>query len=621
MFGLQSPPTHAGVARPRAPRAAHSTLPEHYCPVPQRLIHDLHDTVVAIGLYALVGRLYLLSHAPIPLSRADVTRYDPTLSDGAVKRALDRLLRAGWLAQDTAAKKHRYTPTWGTVRGQGVVWAVGQPRMGRPNHVSRHVLDLELFDTCMGKLTPHPTLAATVTRFVMTPALTLGDIGSYLLTAAGLPRVTPALAWLGAIQGTQTRPLPSRQHLLATISQRVLTLEETPCLPLTALTPAGVRQLGLIEPSPAAPTTAQPQPLFFMPLEQIGDLAAFLAANLIGQDANAAGLPSAAETLKTASAGTSSHMPWDDQDYQDENNPPPTPSSTTNGGGGMLFKHQQTTPRRTPEVPDTEATRLLRTLNVRPTALIRHAETAPDQITAAIRDADSRPYVNDRAAWVVSLLDDAVEHGHTISVPRGVMPSEWYATGGWSYEALAPSDSESQEQSLALTEPPAEEVQQPEEDVSAPVQPEDMTGHLRSELLVRVRDRALRSLIETLSVSEGPQAITVACAREHLSLISGPLYSHIHAILHSCGRALPIRLRAAQQPLASPASAAVDDPECPDWIAAERWQGLSPMLRAALRGSRLEDGALRCVTPYLDQVVATRYRADVADLVCSSPRA
>ena len=236
-------------------------------------------------------------------------------------------------------------------------------------------------------------------------------------------------------------------------------------------------------------------------------------------------------------------------------------------------------------------------------------------------DADSRPYVNDRAAWVVSLLDDAKEHGHTISAPRGVMPSEWYATGGWSYEALAPSDSESQEQSLALTEPPAEEVQQPEEDVSAPVQPEELTGYLRSELLVRVRDRALRSLIETLSVSEGPQAITVACAREHLSLISGPLYSHIHAILHSCGRALPIRLRAAQQPLASPASAAVDDPGCPDWIAAERWQGLSPMLRAALRGSRLEDGALRCVTPYLDQVVATRYRADVADLVCSSPRA
>ena len=51
--------------------------PEHYCPIPQRLLADLHDTPIAIGLYALVARLYLIEQAPVPLSRADVQRYDP----------------------------------------------------------------------------------------------------------------------------------------------------------------------------------------------------------------------------------------------------------------------------------------------------------------------------------------------------------------------------------------------------------------------------------------------------------------------------------------------------------------------------------------------------------------
>src|SRR6266545_2775267 len=94
-------------------------LPKAYLTIPTRLLADLHDTPLAIGLYALIGRLYLVHQAPVPLSRADVLRYDPTLKAGAVKRAFDRLVAGGWLVEaiPEGRKKQRYTPTWGRVQG------------------------------------------------------------------------------------------------------------------------------------------------------------------------------------------------------------------------------------------------------------------------------------------------------------------------------------------------------------------------------------------------------------------------------------------------------------------------------------------------------------------------
>src|SRR4051812_17323885 len=73
--------------------------PSAYCPIPQRLLTDLHDTPLAIGVYGLVARLYLVAKIPIPLSVPDVLRYDPTLSRGAVLRALARLIGGGYLIE------------------------------------------------------------------------------------------------------------------------------------------------------------------------------------------------------------------------------------------------------------------------------------------------------------------------------------------------------------------------------------------------------------------------------------------------------------------------------------------------------------------------------------------
>ena len=210
-----------------APISRSIEQPSAYCPIPQRLLTDLHDTPLAIGVYGLVARLYLVAQAPIPLSVPDVMRYDPTLSRGAVLRALARLLAGGYLIEAAQiGLKTRYTPAWGRVNGAALAWNMQQSCLGRPRHVARLRLDRRLFDICMGKLVPHTTRAASITRYVTTPVLALSDIGCYALALAGLPRATPALIRIGAVREGIARALPSDERLLALISQRALELGE-----------------------------------------------------------------------------------------------------------------------------------------------------------------------------------------------------------------------------------------------------------------------------------------------------------------------------------------------------------------------------------------------------------
>ena len=61
----------ASYSRPRPPLTT-AEPPAPYCPVPRRMLSDLRDNAVAIGLYLLVARLYLVTHAPVPLGRTDV---------------------------------------------------------------------------------------------------------------------------------------------------------------------------------------------------------------------------------------------------------------------------------------------------------------------------------------------------------------------------------------------------------------------------------------------------------------------------------------------------------------------------------------------------------------------
>jgi hypothetical protein len=248
--------------------------PNWYSSIPRRLLTDLHDTPLAIGMYALIARLFVIVRESVPLSRADVLRYDPNLKPGAIKRAFDRLLHGGWLVQaEERRQKHAYTPTWGRVNGTALPWRLDDACHGRPRHVQRLMLDRNLFDICMGKLTPHAALPATVTRYVTAPALSLFDIGCYALTLADSVRPTSALRWLGLIHNDQARPLPSEERLLALISQQTLTLDDERIAPHTMeLTLSGTRRIGLASVSPPNPHDGTAQPLFFVPPRLIGNV-------------------------------------------------------------------------------------------------------------------------------------------------------------------------------------------------------------------------------------------------------------------------------------------------------------------------------------------------------------
>ena len=192
-------------ARPHpAPMPAEPVAP--YCPLPRRMLGDLRDNGLAIGLYLLVARLYLVSHAPIPLSRADVLAFDPSLKTGAIKRAFDRLIAGGWLivSSEASSPKHHYTPSWGAIGGTVRPWSLQAPALGRPRHLEAVRVNRELLDVGLGRLAPHPRHAAEIARYLVAPALSLADLGAYALAIAGLGHATPTLYTLGLVEGDTT---------------------------------------------------------------------------------------------------------------------------------------------------------------------------------------------------------------------------------------------------------------------------------------------------------------------------------------------------------------------------------------------------------------------------------
>jgi hypothetical protein len=462
---LSQPPARAVQTAQRAVSTPPTAQPTNYCPVPQRLLADLRDTPLAIGLYALIARLYLVHQAPIPLSRDDILRYDPTLKAGAVKRACDRLVAGGWLVEPSRERhrKQRYTPTWGHVNGTALPWRMDHPCLGRPRHITRLPLDRSLLDICMGKLTPHPTQLATITRYITIPALSLADIGCYALTQAERPHETPNLRWLGLVRNGRALPLPADERLLALITQRPLTLDDAtsstdgpPGRLDTELTASGARRLGLNPSPPPSPANDHEHPLFFVPPHLIGSLIGPLIGSLIGPDADANAAPTAPLCPESRPALRPAGITWESNENRDKKTPPPTPPAT-GGGAHPTFQKERKPPRAPrqsahlaprrqaatelqntecgvpsappsrplrglrgsprPEIPDTAATQLLKTINVRPEQLIELADLPAATVAAAITDGRARDGIRDLAGWVVSLLRTQRDYGWQITPP------------------------------------------------------------------------------------------------------------------------------------------------------------------------------------------------------------
>jgi hypothetical protein len=153
-----------------------------YLLIPQRLCMDVRDNPLAIGVYSLIARLFLVSHAAIPLSASDIQRFDTSVSYGQARRALERLVDTGWLAV-TLGRKNSYLPTWGRIHGSCRPWQFGVEKFGRPPHVRVYRIEADQIDG-MGYLTPHTTSTALVVAGNTTT--TLSNLGIQVLIHAGL---------------------------------------------------------------------------------------------------------------------------------------------------------------------------------------------------------------------------------------------------------------------------------------------------------------------------------------------------------------------------------------------------------------------------------------------------
>jgi hypothetical protein len=431
--------------RPRAAAPA-AAGPATYVPLPRRLVEDLRHSPAAVGVAVLLGRLFLIAGEAVPLSPSDLKAYDPALSRESARRALKRLVDAGYaLATGEGGLKHSYRPAWGRVNGVPLPWDREATSLGRPRHIPAVRVDDRLLDLCIGRIRLSQAHRAIVERYVAAPLLSLRDIGVYALALAGVPARSPALARLG-LQGPdgQALPLPDDRAILAVASQRAAGEQSAH----GGLTAAGWRHMGFTPPAPSAPSD---EPLFFVPLPMVGGVIAPMVGGMVG---GGVGQPPMGDGAQTASESHVSPLaaPRPGSHGSTESNGTTTTGtscsthSTARCGGGDIqilptgqpdsraarpahipVEHRprratpmaQTPPAQTSGVSDEPNTapqaqpvspefkenmRLLREIGVRADVAATLATRSTAQISRTIDQARARRGVRDLAGWVVSTL-------------------------------------------------------------------------------------------------------------------------------------------------------------------------------------------------------------------------
>jgi hypothetical protein len=384
-------------------------LDQDYVFLPHRLIADLQANPVAIGVYALIARLFLIYQEAIPLSAADLQRYDPTLSYGAARGALQRLVALHWLGE-RPGHKNCYTPAWGVIKGITQPWRLDAPTLGRPAHVPTLRLDRRLLDIGLGKLVPHPTYPAqTRDRYLEQPIFNLRDVGSYAQALAGWRIVaTPALLRYELMRNGQAQPLPSTEALIALASQPTLTAEGA------APTEHGRRKLGL-EASSAPLAIASGQPLFFVDRDLIPDPITCSIPELIPLGPAYECPSNAAECAESRVDVHPVRMAGTPGILSETSDSPPNPPTLFGGGN----KDQHTNKANSPGAaqPETESAKLLRSINVFPSSIDELAIMSVELVGQAIAYARSAPNIASVPGWVVKALRRHRDEGWPIPAP------------------------------------------------------------------------------------------------------------------------------------------------------------------------------------------------------------
>ena len=578
------------------PTAAPSLLTHDYLWLPYRLVRDLHDSPLAIGIFSLIARRFLVTHGPVPLSATEICTYDGAASRGAVVRALRRLVALGWLVElKHSGGKTQYTPAWGFVKGVARPWQIGAALLDRPRHVQALRLDRRLLDLGLGKLTPDPNYAAQIDRYVTAPLWTLADIGRYALALAGLPSGdAPALTRWGLLEGGRARALPGDAELLARASQMPLLDDAS-----ATLTGHGLRKLGMAPLSPGEDAEGETggQVLVYLERDRIGGL----IDSLIAQTPSPVIGESAPERGEAAFFAPEERITGIHEAHEGMTFPPPNPPPAIPGGGsGSAEKGAES--GAAAAAPDTDAARTLRAFNVRPAVVAELADTPIHVVEAAIADAQARPGVRDQAAWAVSLIRDARKHGWRITGYRSRAQQE---TVDWA-KVIA----DMRASGLISDEPDDPETLAEVLDAPPPRVPIEVLGVRLRERLRWMR-RELGPIIERVEVVADGETPVLACRTVEDATALQVVLPQIATVLRELGWDAPPQLALITPPPAPPPA-----PERrPAWIATEQWQQLPGLVRAALAGSELEGGAVRAASAYQQKLLITRYAETVAALM------
>ena len=385
--------------------SAATASPATYVPLPRCLMEDLRNAPVALGTYALLARLYQISGTSVYLSPGDLQLYDPALSYGSARRAIERLVENGYaVVVDSSGRKISYLPSWGMVDNAPRPWDRAAPSWARPRHITALRLDDRLLDLCMGRLRPHAIHPAVVERYVAAPMVSLRDIGAYARALAGIPTRSTTLKDLGLFdRDNQTLPLPDDSTILAIASQRAVT-DAT-----GGLTAAGWRRAGFTVHAPPPPAG---QALFFAPTgtkiedvsaNMIEDVSANMIEDMIGLAHDDEAEDCAQERAKSTITSSPSRSHGSTEDHGE--NPPAVKQATTEakvGGGKKKIVKEQQPDQSAPSL--SESTRLLRSIGVRTDVAAKLADRPANLIQNVIAQAHARKDVRNIAAWVVSVL-------------------------------------------------------------------------------------------------------------------------------------------------------------------------------------------------------------------------
>ncbi len=387
---------------------------------PTKLAETLAHAPLALGIYALIARRWLVNHTSVALSAHDIQAYDPSLTRAKIRTALAQLVAGHWLAIPTNPQhgcKIAYVPTWGWQREGVRHWETTQSfNRGR---VATHRLDRTILDHYLGRIEPRPHGQPLITRYLTTPALTLTDVGIYMLLVAGIPHrhSTATLQRRGLCHQNVPLAVPSITEILA---QGTMSLHGAQYLQLL---PRG----GIMRPCDPDPRP----PLFFVEQDLATIMVTTMATNLAMVDTVSEDGFDALESEKIAVASEQWNVTGRSCRIDREDQPPETDLHSIQNGGGVSFSDRnnerieresepdvlepktRTVPaaRNIMSIPDTPQVALLRSLAIRPKQVLEFAAIDLAMLETVVTDARQRTGIRDIGGWVVSILRDIQDYG------------------------------------------------------------------------------------------------------------------------------------------------------------------------------------------------------------------